>query len=235
MTGVANTREAELRRDVEEELSWEPSVDATAIGVAVEDGVVTLSGHVASHAEKIAAESAAARVHGAKAIVSEVDVELVDLNRPSDEAIAQAAVQALSWNTLVPADQIKVLVEKGWITLEGDVDWRYQKTAAYDAVCNLRGVKGITDRIATKPASVSDAVKAHIEAALRRRLGAHNHVVLETRGDHVTLRGTVASLGERAEIEKAAWNTRGVCHVNNNLSVMSVRRRLTDKIGAHGP
>jgi osmotically-inducible protein OsmY len=220
-----DTPEATLRKDVEEELGYEPSVDAAAIGVAVHDGVVTLSGHVASHAEKVAAERAAARVHGTQAVVSELDVKLPDSGRLTDEEVAEAAVQALSWNTLVPVDQVKVRVENGWITLRGEVDWRYQKTAAYDAVCNLRGVKGVTDLLAIRPAGVSTAVKAHIEAALRRRLGARNHITVETRGDHVTLRGTVASLAERAEIEKAAWNTRGVCHVNNNLSVESARVR----------
>jgi len=212
--------EAQLRRDVEEELGCEPSVDALAIGVAVDDGVVTLSGHVASHSEKLAAEHAAARVHGVKAIVSELKVELPDSSQPADEEIARAAINALSWNTLVPADRITVEVEKGWVTLEGNVDWRYQRIAAYEVVCNLKGVRGVTDKVCIKPATLSASVKAHIEAAVRRRFGAaKKRIVIETRGDHVTLRGTVGSLAERAEIERAAWTTPGVCHVNNNLSV----------------
>jgi len=217
---------ARLRHEVEEELGCEPSVDAVAIGVAVDDGVVTLSGHVASHAEKIAAEHAAARVRGVKAIVSELEVKLLDSSQLTDEEIAQAAIHALSWNTLVPADRIKVWVEHGWITLEGDLDWRYQKTAAYDAVCNLKGVRGVRDRVVIKPAAISTAVKAHIEAALRRRFGARkSHITIESSGDHVTLRGAVSSLAERAEIERAAWTTPGVCHVNNNLSVIRSRAR----------
>jgi osmotically-inducible protein OsmY len=216
---------ARLHQDVEDELGCEPSVDAVAIGVAVEDGVVTLFGHVASHAEKVAAEHAAARVRGARAIVSELEVKLPDVSRSTDEEIAQAVIHALSWNTLVPADRIKVRVEHGWITLEGDVDWRYQKTAAYNAVCNLKGVRGVSDRVTIKPTTISTAVKAHIEAALRRRFGTRkSHITVETSGDHVTLRGAAGSLVERAEIERAAWTTPGVCHVNNNLSVVSSRR-----------
>ena len=211
-----------MRQDVEQELGCEPSVDAAAIGVAVEDGLVTLSGHVASHAEKVAAEHAAARVRGVKAIVSELEVKLPDSSHSADEEIAKAAVQSLSWNTQIPGDRIKVRVEHGWISLEGDVDWRYQKTAAYNAVCNLKGVKGVSDRVVIRPTTISSTVEAHIEAALRRRFGARkNHITIQTSGGHVTLRGAVGSLVERAEIERAAWTTPGVCHVNNNLSVIT--------------
>lgn len=217
---------ARLRHEVEEELGCEPSVDAVAIGVAVDDGVVTLSGHVASHAEKIAAEHAAARVRGVKAVASELEVKLPDSSQPTDEEIAEAAIHALSWNTLIPANRIIVRLEHGWITLEGDLDWRYQKAAAYDAVCNLKGVRGVRDRVVIKPTTVSTEVKAHIEAALARRFGRRkSRIAVETSGDHVTLRGAVGSLAERAEIERAAWTTPGVCHVNNNLSVIPSRAR----------
>ena len=220
---------ARVHQDVEQELGCEPSVDAAAIGVAIQDGVVTLSGHVVSHAEKIAAEHAAARVRGVKAIVSELEVKLPDSIHSADEEIAKVAVQALSWNTQVPAERIKIRVEHGWISLEGDVDWRYQKTAAYNAVCNLKGVRGVNDRVVIKPTTISTAVEAHIEAALRRRFGTRkNHITIETSGDHVTLRGAVGSLAERAEIERAAWTTPGVCHVNNNLSVTRSRARTAE-------
>ena len=213
---------ARMRQDVEQELGCEPSVDAAAVGVAVEDELVTLSGHVASHAAKLAAEHAAARVRGVKAIVSELGVKLPDSSHSADEEIAKAAVQALSWNTQIPGDRIKVRVEHGWISLEGDVDWRYQKTAAYNAVCNLKGVTGVSDRVVIKSSTISTTVEAHIEAALRRRFGTRkNHITIETSWDHVTLRGAVSTLGERAEIERAAWTTSGVCHVNNNLSVVT--------------
>jgi osmotically-inducible protein OsmY len=212
--------DAQLRRDVEDELAIEPSVDATAIGIAAQDGLVTLSGHVASYSEKLAAERCAARVLGVSAIVSELDIKLPGSSRMTDEDIARAAINALAWNGLIPRDRIKIEVGSGWITLEGDVDWHYQKTAAHDAVCHLRGVTGVTDKIVLRPASISNAVKAHIESALVRRFGKGlEHVTIETRGDHVILRGTVGSLSERAEVERAAWTTPGICHVNNNLAI----------------
>lgn len=212
--------DAQLRRDVEDELATEPSLDATTIGVAVEDRIVTLTGHVASYSEKLAAERCVARVLGVGAIVSELDIKLPGSSRVTDEDIARAAMSALAWNSLVPRDRIKVEVGSGWITLEGDVDWHYQKAAAHDAVCNLRGVTGVTDKIVIKSASVRNAVKAHIEAAVRRRFGKQlNHIKIEARGDHVILRGMVTCLSERAEIERAAWTTPGVCHVDNNLAV----------------
>ena len=212
--------DAQLRRDVEDELAIEPSVNATAIGVAAQDGLVTLSGHVASYAEKLAAERCAASVLGVSAIVSELDIKLPGSSRMTDEDIARAAMSALAWNALIPQDRINIEVGSGWITLKGDVDWHYQKTEAHDAVCHLRGVTGVTDKIALRPASVSNAVKAHIESAVARCFGKRlEHITIETRGDHVILRGTVASLSERAEVERAAWTTPGVCHVNNNLAI----------------
>ncbi len=212
--------EIELRRDVEEELAMEPSVDATAIGVAVEDGIVTLTGHVTSYSEKLAADRCASRVWGVKAVVSEVDIKLPGSSRLTDEDIARTAMNVLTWNSQIPLDRIKIEVGSGWITLEGDVDWHYQKTAAHDAVSHLRGVTGVTNKIVVKPASVHNAVKAHIEGALSRRFGKQlDHVKIETRGDHVILRGTVGSISERTEVERAAWTTPGVCHVDNNLAV----------------
>jgi osmotically-inducible protein OsmY len=201
-------------------LASDPSLDAAAIGVAVKDGIVTLSGHVSSYSEKLAAEKCAARVFGVAAVASELDIKLAGSSRVTDEDLAKAALSALAWNSLVPPDRIKVEVGSGWITLEGDVDWHYQKVAAHDAVCALRGLSGITDKIVVRPAPIRNAVKAHIEAALRRRLGGDlKHVRIETRGDHVILRGTVTSLAIRAEVERAAWTTPGVCHVDNNLTV----------------
>jgi osmotically-inducible protein OsmY len=209
-----------LRSNVEDELAAEPSLDASAIGVAVKDGIVTLSGHVASYSEKLVAERCTGKLPGVGAVVTELGITLPGSCRVTDEDIAQAGVSALAWNTLVPRDRIKLEVGSGWITLEGDVDWHYQKVAAHDAVCNLRGVKGITDKIVVKPASVGNAVKAHIEAALRRRYGKNlNHIKVEARDDYVILRGTVPSLAQRSEVERTAWTTPGVCNVDNNLEV----------------
>ena len=175
--------DTQLRRDVEDELATEPSVDATAIGVAGEDGLVTLSGHVASYSEKLAAERCAAGVLGVSVIVSELDIKLPGSSRMTDEDIARAAMSALAWNALIPRDRIKIEVGSGWITLEGDVDWHYQKAAAHDAVCHLRGVTGVTDKIALRPASVSNAIKAHVEGVLWRRFGKQlEHIRIEARG-----------------------------------------------------
>jgi osmotically-inducible protein OsmY len=210
----------QLRRDVEDELATEPSLDAAAIGVAVEDGIVTLSGHVASYSEKLEAERCVSKVMGVGAIVSELDIKLPGSSRMTDEDIARAAINALAWNSLVPRERIKIEVGSGWITLEGDVDWQYQKVAAHDAVCNLRGVTGVSNKLVVRSATMRNVVKAHIEEALRRRFGKQlNHINIEMRGDHVILRGTVPSLSERAEVERAAWTTPGVCHVDNNLAI----------------
>jgi osmotically-inducible protein OsmY len=217
--------DSQLRHTVEEELAAEPSVDAAAIRVTAHDGIVTLTGFVASHAEKIKAEHAATRVFGVKAVAAELEVRLSDERKVADEAIARAAADALSWNSMIPAERIRLCVEGGWITLEGDVDWGYQRSTAYDSVAFLKGVRGVKNWITIKPRSISTAVKAHIEAALARRFGAHHrrHISVETRGDHVTLRGPVTSLTERQAVEQAAWTTPGVCHVNSNLWVTGPR------------
>ncbi len=212
--------DTQLRKDIEEELACEPSMDAAAIGVAVADGIITLSGHVASHAGKIAAERAVARVLGVQAVVTALDVKLPDSIQVSDEDIARAAIDALSWNSLVPRDRLKIQVSSGWITLEGDVEWHYQKTAAYNALCNLNGVRGVNDKIVVRPTSIRNVVKAHIESALRRTFGRRtNRITVETRRDHVILWGTVNTVAERAEAERAAWTTPGVCNVENHLSI----------------
>src|SRR3954462_5229697 len=142
--------DSELQLDVLNELKWEPSVDAAHIGVSVKDGVVTLSGHVSSYAEKYAAERAAKRVQGVRAVADELDVKLPEGSRRTDEDIAAAAVNALRWNILVPADKIKVTVSKGWVTLEGEVNWQFQRAAAERAVRDLPGVVGVSNYIVVK-------------------------------------------------------------------------------------
>jgi osmotically-inducible protein OsmY len=163
---------------------------------------------------------AVTRVLGVQAVVTELDVKLPDLIQVSDEDIARAAIDALSWNSLVPRDRLKIQVSSGWITLEGDVEWHYQKTAAYNALCNLNGVRGVNDKIVVRPTSIRNVVKAHIESALRRTFGRRtNRITVETRRDHVILWGTVNTVAERAEAERAAWTTPGVCNVENHLSI----------------
>jgi osmotically-inducible protein OsmY len=213
----------ELKRNVESELNWEPSVNATEIGVGVKEGIVILSGHVQSYWQKIAAERAASRVSGVKAVVNELEIHLPTSSERTDEDIARAAVNALAWSISVPADRIKVKVSKGWITLEGTVEWQYQKAAAEKAVRDLIGVKGVVNLVEVKPQASPAEVKVAIESALKRsaELDAKN-IKVEADGDKVILRGTVRSWSEREEAERAAWRSPGVRSVDNRITIGSL-------------
>jgi len=213
-------KDTDLRRDVVDELEWEPSVDAAQIGVTARDGVVTLTGAVQSYSEKLTAERVAKRVHGVKAIANDVEVRLPGTSERNDSDIARAAVDALKWKTSVPDGRIKVSVTKGWITLEGEVDWQYQKDAAFESVHHLRGVKGVINLIALKPRVSATEVTSRIEAAFRRsaELDAHK-VHVETRDGKVTLRGDLHSWSEREEAERTAWAAPGVTDVENLIMV----------------
>src|SRR5882724_12865138 len=173
-----------IKQEVEEELQWEPSVNAAAIGVAVKDGIVTLTGRVATYAEKMAAGRAAARVTGAKAVANDLEVGLLPADQRSDEEIARTVVNALASNTSIPPDRVKAQVSHGWVTLEGTVEWYYQREAAERAVRPVRGVKGVTNIIVVKPAASTAVVKAQIEAALKRSAEVDaQRITVETRGD----------------------------------------------------
>ena len=161
--------DVELRRDVLDELEWEPSIDSAGIGVTAHDGIVTLTGSVHTYAEKLTAERGAERVLGVNAIANEIEVQLGHAHDRSDADIAEAAANALRWKTLVPEGRIKPSVTRGWITLEGEVDWQYQKDAAFEAVRFLVGVHGVTNLIGLKPRASATEVKSRIEAAFRRR------------------------------------------------------------------
>ncbi|MCX7279913.1 MAG: BON domain-containing protein [Burkholderiales bacterium] len=214
--------DSQLKHDVLDELKWEPSVNATNVGVEVRDGIVTLAGRVESFSEKWHAERAVQRVHGVRGLAVDVNVELPGLRQHTDADIAAAARNILDWATNIPKKSISVMVENGWLTLSGTVDWSYQRLAAAQAVRHLLGVTGLSDQIVLKsvPASDPHAVKVAIEAALKRRaVDSANSISVTMLGTEATLTGMAGSWSEREFAEEAAWCTAGVRSVVDRISV----------------
>ncbi len=209
-----------LRRDVLDELEWEPGIDAASIGVTVHEGTVGLTGSVKTYTEKLAAEQVVERVHGVRGIANDIEVRLPGFAERNDAEIARSAVDALLCRTFVPSDRIKAIVNDGWIRLEGHCDWQHQKDAAFEAVRHLIGVKGVTNAIVLKPHVSAIDVKGRIESALRRSAALDAQKVrVETHDGKVTLRGDVHSLAERLQAERTVWAAPGVTQVENLITV----------------
>ena len=211
----------ELKRHVANALDWEPGLEAKDVGVSVEAGVITLLGNVPSYAEKMTAERTALRVYGVKAVANELAVHLPHDFVRTDTDIAQAAVSALNWNTVVPKDHVGVAVSNGWITLTGTLNWYYQKNAAVRTIRDLMGVKGVTDNIVVRPQVNTVDVRDKIEAAFKRsaEVDARRISVVAEDGK-VILCGNVRSWAERQEAERAAWAAPGITQVDDRISVV---------------
>jgi osmotically-inducible protein OsmY len=212
--------DSDIKRDVEDELRWDPGVDAADIGVAVKNGVVTLSGFVHSYGQKTQAERDAKRVAGVVGVANDLDVRLPVIDQRPDPDIVRDAVSALKLELPFSSENIKVVAREGWLTLEGAVEWNYARERAESAVKNIRGVKGVTNSIELKPKVAPYEVRRKIEDALRRsaELDA-SRLTVEANGSEVVLRGTVRSWAERQEAERAAWAAPGVTRVDNRISI----------------
>jgi len=212
--------DAQLRADIQAELEWDPAVTAEDVGVIVNHGVVTLTGHLRSYAEKLAAERAALRVSGVKALAIETSVKLAAGFERTDADLAQAVEHALEWNVQVPRGAIKPMLEGGWVTLAGEVDWDYQRRAAEATVRNLLGVTGITNLVTIKPLLRSADVERQVQDALIRAFhGQPRQVAIDVNGSQLVLRGKVRSWREFEAVRNAAWSTPGIVSVVNELAV----------------
>jgi osmotically-inducible protein OsmY len=216
--------DTEVQNDVMEELKWEAtinSIKATDIGVACRSGIVTLTGVVDSYSKKLAAEKATMRVAGVKAVANDIEVKLWSGFKKNDTDIAETILNAIKWSTSIPEEKVKVKVDEGWVTLEGDVEWEFQRYACKNAVEDLRGVRGVTNNIkviATEPAI--NEIKEMIRSAIRRNAVMDaNKIEVDISGTQVILKGEVRSLAEKNDAEEAAWSARGITQVDNRLEV----------------
>lgn len=218
-TATLTHTDREIQADVMAELRWNPGVPATEIGVAVKDGVVTLTGIVDTYLEKWRAEEAAHRVNGVTAVANEIQVRT--LGERTDSDIASAAMHALDWNSSIPAGKVHVTVDKGWVTLKGEVEWQYQRQEAERAVRRLWGVKGVSNLITVKPLAKPTDLKKQIEDALVRSAQIDaERITVEVQGTKAILKGRVRSWAEREEAERIAWLAPGITSVDNQISLI---------------
>lgn len=209
-----------LRQSIMDELEFQPDIDAANIGVTVDNGVVTLTGHVKSYAQKISAERAVKSIKGVRAVAEEIQVRPMKDAGTADDAIASRALNILSWSSDIPEQDIKVIVQNGWITLEGEVDWQYQKETAEMAVRKLSGVVGVDNRLVLRPQVNVDDIQRRIEEALKRNAEVDaKGIHIKVEGDVVKLEGKVHLWRERQIAERAAWSVPGVRQVDDHLRI----------------
>ncbi|OZI60734.1 BON domain-containing protein [Bordetella genomosp. 11] len=213
--------DAELRKRVLEELEFDPSLDAAHIGVAVEDGIATLTGHVSAYAQKYNAERAAQRVKGVRGIAQEIEVRPPTASPTDDDQLAKRALDLIAWDASLPADAVKVKVERGWVTLSGEVEWHHQRMGCESAVRRLAGVTGVSNLIELRHRVQSGDIRASVDQALRRSAEVEaGNIRLHVNGGEVTLSGTTRSWHERNAVQRAAWAVPGVTSVVNHLTVV---------------
>jgi len=210
----------DIERDVREELAWNPDLDATDIAVSVKDGVVTLTGFAKSYTDKYEAESAAKHVASVSAIANDIEIRMPSVDERPDPEIARDAAAALKAQLPISSEHIKIIVKNGWITLEGQVEWQYQRQTAESAVRRIKGVKGVSNTVQLKPRVQPSEIKRKIQDAFRRNAEVDaNQIVVETQGSAVVLKGKVRSWAEREEAERVAWAAPGVTLVEDRIVV----------------
>jgi osmotically-inducible protein OsmY len=218
---MSKAHDIDLRKNVLAELEWDPSIDARTIGVSIEDGIIALTGHVPTYAEKTNAERIVKRVHGVEGVANDLEVRLPTSAERDDVDVVRSAINALEWNVAVPKDRITVAVSKGWVTLEGNVEWYYQRRAAEDAVRILSGVRGVTTKIEVTARQVRvEDVKGKIEAALKRNAEIDaQKIAVEAKEGRIVLSGSVRSWIEREDAVNAAWSAPGVTSVLDQIRI----------------